>query len=140
MQISGTLACQPVSLGNGEPSPYTIKRTDAAFEELFSASSKTPEEELLAITKGGVEGMLKWKIDELKKQAAEKSLAARGLTKDDVQAMPAKQRVAVEQAIIREVAEAVKEVMKDLAKTGNDLLYGENSAPQDLTQGLDISA
>ena len=86
-----------------------VRKTDNAFKALFADAS--PEETLKKITEGGVEGMLKWKIDEMKKKASEESLAARGLTLEDVAAMPPAARIALENQIMDEVAQKLKEAM-----------------------------
>lgn len=94
------------------PSAAQIKRSDDAFLALFEDKPSDPAEELREITRGGVTGMMAWKIEQMKKEAAERSLAARGLSVDDVQAMPPQQRLELQEQIMKDVAEAVKKAIE----------------------------
>lgn len=113
MQI-GSLNQNPSLYAALEPSAQQIATTDAAFDNLFKEVSD--KEKLAEIAGHGVEGMLKWRIREMQKDIAEKSLAARNLTIDQVKALPPKQRVALENQILQEVAEKLKEAIAEQMK------------------------
>lgn len=133
MQINPNPGYSPL-LG-GDPSIYTINKTDAAFAAMFKTSDD-PKDMLAEIAGNGVEGMMKWKVKELQKQIAEKVLASKDVTLEEIAAMPPKQRVALEQQIMREVAEklkqAIHEQMKREGTAGLDMY--------DAGQPLDITA
>jgi hypothetical protein len=130
-------------------SQYTINKTDKEFAALFEGGEETPQEILKKITENGIEGMMKWKIDKLKEEIAGKIMASKNLTQEQIAAMPAEQRIAIEQQIIREVAEKVKEAINEQAKRENE---GKNAmidmydtrtslidSPTSIMQRVDIS-
>lgn len=88
-----------------------IRRSDAAFAALFS--EETPQEILKKIAGNGIEGMLKWRIDQMKKQIAEEVMASKGLTVDDIAALPPEERLGVQKQIMDEVAQRLKEAIQE---------------------------
>lgn len=84
------------------------------------------------ITKDGVEGMLKWKIEEMKKKIAAEVMASKNITKESLAAMSAEERAATQDMIMREVQEKLKEAMNEQMKRENHLEIGfMNTAPVD---------
>lgn len=116
-----------------------VRQTDKDFAALFA--DETPESTLKKITEDGLQGMMKWKVDQLRKQIAEKSLASRGLSLDDIAALPPEQRVQIEKQILDEVAQKLKQAISEQMKkeTGNGLGFFESPADT-LAQKFDLLA
>lgn len=110
MQVSGTTSLFPSSSLTGSPSASQVQSTDNAFAALLSGDEDA-KSILGEITKDGITGMMKWKVKQLEKQLAQKEMQARNLTEEQIAAMDDKQRVAVENQIMKAVAEALKEAM-----------------------------
>lgn len=130
------------ALSGGGMNPATVKRSDEAFLAMFDDTPKDAAEELREITRGGVTGMMAWKIEQMKKDAAEKALAARGMSVDDVQALPEQQRVELQQQIMNEVAEVVKKAIEEdmHQKQAETLRRAEMANQAQSRGGLDILA
>ena len=130
----------PFSAMGPDMSDAVAKRTDAAFMRLFEDPAD-PKTMLREMTRDGVEGMMKWKVRELEKQTAEKALASRGLTLEDIAALPPKERIALEQQIMREVAEKLKEAMNEQMKRQRHVGELDTYYPQSpAAKGIDIRA
>lgn len=123
---------------SGALSPANVRKTDNAFAALFTDDS--PEDMIHKITENGVEGMMKWKIDEMKKEAAKQALAARNLTLDQVAAMPTAERITLENQILDEVAQKVKEAMNEQMKRERHVGELDTYDAPSLAQGIDILA
>ncbi len=116
--------------------PATIRKTDSAFAALFAET--TPEEMIQKITEGGVEGMMKWKIDQMRKEAAEQALAARGLSLADVAALPPTERIALENQIMDEVAQKVKHAINEQMKRERHAGQLDTYDPSQLKEGQSV--
>lgn len=135
MQISAT---NYTALAAQNDSAAAARRSDAAFERLFAEDD--PRTMLADLTRDGVEGMLKWKVRELEKQIAAKALANRGITKEEIAALPADERIALQQQIMREVAEKLKEAMDEQMRRERGVAGLDAYDPIRIDEGVDIRA
>lgn len=83
-----------------------------------------PEEVLKKMTKNGVQSMLEYKIDQLKKKLTEKAMAARGVTADDLAAMPADESAKIMEEIMKQVQEQLKMAMNEQMKKDKKMEMG----------------
>ncbi len=109
-------ASASLSTASAQPSASLIQSTDSAFAALLNNSSESAESMLSDITKDGLNSYMKWQIQQMQKQITDQVMASKNLTADKIAAMPAKQRVALEQQIIQEVAQKLKQAMSQEMK------------------------
>ena len=76
------------------------------------------------ITKNGVQSLLEHKIDMLKKKLTEQAMAAKGITSDELAAMPPEERLQVMQSILEQVQEQLKMAMNEQMKKEKKLELG----------------
>lgn len=76
------------------------------------------------MTKNGVQSMLEYKIDQLKKKLTEKAMAARGVTADDLAAMPADESAKIMEEIMKQVQEQLKMAMNEQMKKDKKMEMG----------------
>lgn len=74
----------------------------------------TPEEMLSEIT--SMEGYMKWQIKELTKKATAEVMSKMGVTMDELNAMPAEQKLAILKMIMQIVQEKIKLAMEEQMK------------------------
>lgn len=100
------------------------EQTEAQFAEYLNLDEPTPEEMLSKITKNGVQSLLEHKIEMLKKQLTEKAMASRGITSDDLAAMPADERMKVMDSILKEVQQQLKMAINEQMKKEKKMEMG----------------
>lgn len=100
------------------------EQTEAQFAEYLNLDEPTPEEMLSKITKNGVQSLLEHKIEMLKKQLTEKAMASRGITNDDLAAMPADERMKVMDSILKEVQQQLKMAINEQMKKEKKMEMG----------------
>lgn len=99
----------------GRAATENALQTDAgAFAALLKEDS--PEETLSAITHRGVQSLMEWKIEQLKKKITEEVMAAKGISEADLNGMPPEERAAALEMIMREVQEQLKQAMNEQMK------------------------
>lgn len=104
-------------------------QVQASFAEYLTVED-TPEDVLAKITKNGVQSLMEHKIDMLKKQLTEKAMAARGVTDDQLAAMPADERMKIMKSILDEVQQQLKMAMNEQMKKEKNMEMGFlDSAP-----------
>ncbi|MEJ0010316.1 MAG: hypothetical protein WDN72_07345 [Alphaproteobacteria bacterium] len=97
-----------------------IVQTDSTFESLFADQNETPQEILKDLTSNGVNGYMKWKIDQMKDKATAQVMNSMGLTKAQVEGMPTDQRIALEKKIESQVEQEVKmSIQQEMKKNAN---------------------
>ncbi|PZP86903.1 MAG: hypothetical protein DI582_01230 [Azospirillum brasilense] len=92
----------------------TLQPDSGAFAALLKEDS--PEETLGKITHRGVQSLMEWKIEQLKKKITEEVMAAKGISEADLNAMPPEERAAALEMIMREVQEQLKQAMNEQMK------------------------
>lgn len=97
-------------------------QVQADFAEYLKTDE--PEEVLKKITKNGVQGMLEYKIDLLKKQLTEKAMAARGVSAEDLASMPADESAKIMEEIMKQVQEQLKMAMNEQMKKEKKMEMG----------------
>ncbi len=114
------------SLGtsSSQPSASLISSTDKAFQGLLSGSSESAEDTLAEITKNGMNGYMAWQVKQLQEKITGQVMSSMHLTPDKIAAMPAAQRVAVEQQIMQQVAQELKQQMAEQMKKKNPNALG----------------
>lgn len=103
------------------------KRKNAQIEANFAEYLRvddTPEAMMEKITKNGVQSLLEHKIDMLKKKLTEQAMAAKGITSDELAAMPPEERLQVMQSILEQVQEQLKMAMNEQMKKEKKLELG----------------
>lgn len=112
MQITTDLLASASQADTNNPSRNAA--IEAEFAEYLRDDS--PEEILSKITQKGVQSLLEHKIDQLKKEATEKAMAARGISENDLAAMEPEARAALMQTIMQEVRATIKQAMNEQMK------------------------
>lgn len=100
------------------------EQTKADFAEYLNLDEPTPEEILKKITKNGVQSLLEHKIDMLKKQLTEQAMAARGVSHDDLAAMPAEESAKIMEEIMKQVQEQLKMAINEQMKKEKKMEIG----------------
>lgn len=127
MQISTDLLLSTSGSDSSKRTNY--QAVEAEFAEYLKEDS--PEELLRQITENGVQSLLEHKIDQLKKEATERAMAARGVTQDDLAAMEPAERAALMETIMAEVREQIKQAMQEQMKREANLDVMFQSGPME---------
>ena len=112
MQITTTGPTSSNSTDTGLTGTKTAKQIDAEFAALMQQT----KDDFAAITNGGVQGYMKWKIEELRKQIAARVMNEMHLTPEALAKMSDKDRLAAESAVTREVEKELKMAMNEEMK------------------------
>ena len=109
------------------------KRKNAQIEADFAEYLRvddTPEKMMEKITKNGVQSLLEHKIDMLKQKLTEQAMAAKGITNEELAAMPPEERMQVMEEIMEAVQDQLKMAMNEQMKKEQKLELGFlDSAP-----------
>lgn len=105
----------------------TQEQADKAFAVLLA--DEDPATFLHDIVGNGFNSYMKWKIEELKKQITAQTMAAKGVSENDLAAMKPEDRLALQDQIMREVQEKLKEAIREEMKREKKLEVGLANAP-----------
>lgn len=87
-------------------------------------TEQTPEALLSSITEDGVRGLMKWKIEEMKRKITQEVMTSKNLTADDLEAMEPQERAAIEKLIMQEVQEQLKRAINEQMKREKKIEIG----------------
>lgn len=119
------------SLGLTSAQQREKEQLEASFAEYLHLDEPTPEEVLSKITKNGVQSLLEHKIEMMKKKITEQVMASKGITADDLAAMPPEEQLAVLKAIMEQVQEMLRQAINEQMKKEHKTELGFIDAPVD---------
>ncbi len=104
---------------------------EATFAEYLNLDEETPEEVMSKITKNGVQSLLEHKIEMMKKKITEQVMASKGVTTEDLAAMPPEEQLAVLKSIMDQVQQMLKQAINEQMKKEHKTELGFVDAPVD---------
>lgn len=111
MLIGNNFTTDNTQKSQNAPSAAEAEKIDNAFAALFE--EETPRGIIREITKDGMNGMMAWKIKEMRKEIAAKVMAEMNVTREDIAGMSSADRVAMEQKIMDAVEEQLKLAIRE---------------------------
>jgi hypothetical protein len=145
MQVTSAASAYGMNSLSSGVNANALAKADRQFADLF-ADDDDPLKELADITSGGAQSMWAWELKQIKKKAVQQVMGSMGVTQDSVAAMSPKQRLDMENKILKAVEQKVKEMMREAMEKqhkNNGLLPGLSAGASDsfdMGAGLDISA
>lgn len=106
-----------------DSSRAALAGVDKAFNDLIGKSD-SPEDMLKDITAKGVDSLWKWQIKKLKEKIAAQVMQEMNLSPAQIAAMPAEQRMSIEQKILEEVERRVKQLVEQGLQKKNPDSFG----------------
>lgn len=123
------------------PSDAEIAAADSRFADML-ADEKTAKDELREITSGGATGYWAWKIKQMREHIADQVMGEMNTSKEKIAAMDAKERVATENRIMKEVEERLKLAIREEMKREQKNTLAANATLQsviDIGQGIPLN-
>ena len=128
---------------NLDPLSAQESQADKRFSDLLAGNSDDPKDILADVTKQGAAGYWAWKIKELKKQIAGKTMQDMNLTPEKIAAMDPKTRMDTENKIMQIVEQQVKLAIKQEMEKKTQVMLSTSASKQALlnaAQGVGADA
>lgn len=95
----------------------TVAAADSAGQENLktddTATAETPADLFHKLTKDGLDSLVRYQLEELRKKITEQVMKDKGVTEESLAAMTPAERKAIEDAIAKEVEERLKQALKE---------------------------
>lgn len=127
MYVGSAASGSPANAGTSalSLSASQITSTDSAFAAMLNGGDDSSAESMLAdMTKNGINSFMAWRVKQMQEKIAGQVMGNMGLTPAKIAAMPATQRVAVEQLIMQQVAQQLKQQITEEMKRQNPDTFG----------------